>query len=416
MTIEDPIEFLHRDKKSHRQPARGRGRHQSVRRRAALALRQDPDVILVGEMRDYETIETALTAAETGHLVLSTLHTLDATETINRIISVFPPHQQKQIRLQLAAVLKAVDLHAPGAASRRHGPGPGGRGADRARRTSATASRTRRRPSSSATRSRRAPAVRDADLRPVALPAVQDGSDHARRGAAAATNPDEFKLKIQGIQSASDDGGGGDGADDAVLRPGVIDRRATERSGRAPTLGLPAGAETPRQARPVRGRVAPSPRRSEGTPRRRSTRPWPGSRAQKYVDDDAYAERFARSRLGEPRTGSSPDPAGLRSEGSAPDGRGRPARRLEDVSEDQASKRGPPLRPDDAGWSSARPASPPRGFLLRRAFPGPRSGAGCRPCGPGVRRARRPRPECSPRRTAPTRRGRTRQELSRTMR
>src|SRR5262249_24352387 len=72
------------------------------------ALRQDPDVILVGEMRDFETIETGLTAAETGHLVFSTLHTLDATETINRIISVFPPHQQKQIRLQLASVLKAV--------------------------------------------------------------------------------------------------------------------------------------------------------------------------------------------------------------------------------------------------------------------------------------------------------------------
>jgi len=72
------------------------------------ALRQDPDVILVGEMRDFETIETGLLAAETGHLVFSTLHTLDATETINRIISVFPPHQQKQIRLQLASVLKAV--------------------------------------------------------------------------------------------------------------------------------------------------------------------------------------------------------------------------------------------------------------------------------------------------------------------
>ena len=72
------------------------------------ALRQDPDVILVGEMRDYETIETALLAAETGHLVFSTLHTLDATETINRIISVFPPHHQKQIRIQLAQVLKAV--------------------------------------------------------------------------------------------------------------------------------------------------------------------------------------------------------------------------------------------------------------------------------------------------------------------
>jgi twitching motility protein PilT len=72
------------------------------------ALRQDPDVILVGEMRDFETVETALLAAETGHLVFSTLHTLDATETINRIIAVFPPHQQKQIRLQLASVLRAV--------------------------------------------------------------------------------------------------------------------------------------------------------------------------------------------------------------------------------------------------------------------------------------------------------------------
>ena len=71
-------------------------------------MRQDPDVILVGEMRDFETIETALLAAETGHLVFSTLHTVDATETVNRIIAVFPPHQQKQIRIQLAQVLRAV--------------------------------------------------------------------------------------------------------------------------------------------------------------------------------------------------------------------------------------------------------------------------------------------------------------------
>jgi len=71
-------------------------------------LRQDPDVILVGEMRDFETIETAILAAETGHLVLSTLHTLDAAETVNRIVAVYPPYQQKQIRLQLAGILKAV--------------------------------------------------------------------------------------------------------------------------------------------------------------------------------------------------------------------------------------------------------------------------------------------------------------------
>ena len=72
------------------------------------ALRQDPDVILVGEMRDFETISTAITAAETGHLVLSTLHTVDAVETINRVIGIFPPYQQKQIRLQLSSVLKGV--------------------------------------------------------------------------------------------------------------------------------------------------------------------------------------------------------------------------------------------------------------------------------------------------------------------
>jgi twitching motility protein PilT len=108
MTIEDPIEFLHRDKKSLVNQREVEVDTRSFATALRSALRQDPDVILVGEMRDYETIETALTAAETGHLVLSTLHTLDATETVNRIISVFPPHQQKQIRLQLAAVLKAV--------------------------------------------------------------------------------------------------------------------------------------------------------------------------------------------------------------------------------------------------------------------------------------------------------------------
>lgn len=108
VTIEDPIEFLHRDKKSLINQREVEVDTKGFADALRSALRQDPDVILVGEMRDYETIETALLAAETGHLVLSTLHTLDATETINRIISVFPPHQQKQIRLQLAAVLKAI--------------------------------------------------------------------------------------------------------------------------------------------------------------------------------------------------------------------------------------------------------------------------------------------------------------------
>jgi twitching motility protein PilT len=108
ITIEDPIEFIHEDKKSiidQREVGSDTSTFSSALR---VSLRQDPDVILVGEMRDFETIETALTAAETGHLVMSTLHTLNATETITRIISVFPPYHQKQVRLQLAAVLKGV--------------------------------------------------------------------------------------------------------------------------------------------------------------------------------------------------------------------------------------------------------------------------------------------------------------------
>jgi twitching motility protein PilT len=108
ITIEDPIEYLHRDNKSIINQREIGADTRSFASALRSALRQDPDVILVGEMRDVETIETALHAAETGHLVFSTLHTLDATETINRIISVFPPHQQKQIRLQLASVMRSA--------------------------------------------------------------------------------------------------------------------------------------------------------------------------------------------------------------------------------------------------------------------------------------------------------------------
>jgi twitching motility protein PilT len=108
VTIEDPIEFVHEDNKcviSQREIGQD-----SVSFAQALraALREDPDIILVGEMRDAETMEVALHAAETGHLVLSTLHTLNATETVNRIISIFPPHQEDQIRSQLAAVMQGI--------------------------------------------------------------------------------------------------------------------------------------------------------------------------------------------------------------------------------------------------------------------------------------------------------------------
>jgi twitching motility protein PilT len=108
LTIEDPIEFVHKDKRAvvtQREIGFDTPNYAAGLR---AALRQDPDVILIGEMRDPETIETALVAAETGHLVFSTLHTLDAPETINRIVAAFPPHQQEQIRIQLARVLRAA--------------------------------------------------------------------------------------------------------------------------------------------------------------------------------------------------------------------------------------------------------------------------------------------------------------------
>jgi twitching motility protein PilT len=108
MTVEDPIEYLHRDHHSIVNQREVNVDTSSFAYALRSALRQDPDVILVGEMRDHETVETALLAAETGHLVFSTLHTLDATETVNRIIAVFPPHQQRQVRIQLASVLKAA--------------------------------------------------------------------------------------------------------------------------------------------------------------------------------------------------------------------------------------------------------------------------------------------------------------------
>lgn len=108
ITIEDPIEFLIRDRKSIITQRELGMDSTSFTRALRSALRQDPDVILIGEMRDRETIEIALLAAETGHLVLSTLHTLDATESINRVLATFEPHQQNQIRMQLGAVLRAV--------------------------------------------------------------------------------------------------------------------------------------------------------------------------------------------------------------------------------------------------------------------------------------------------------------------
>jgi twitching motility protein PilT len=204
VTVEDPIEFLHRDKKSivNQREVEVDTRSFAVALRSAL--RQDPDVILVGEMRDYETIETALTAAETGHLVLSTLHTLDATETINRIIAVFPPHQQKQIRIQLAAVLKAI-------ISLRLLPRADGKG----RVVACEILRSTAHIRECIEVKEKTKLLHDVIMQGTTTYGMQtfDQSllSHYRKGLITydtalrySTNPDDFKLRVQGIQSTSD--------------------------------------------------------------------------------------------------------------------------------------------------------------------------------------------------------------------
>jgi twitching motility protein PilT len=204
MTVEDPIEYLHRDNKSIINQREIRTDTGSFSLALRSALRQDPDVILVGEMRDLETVETALLAAETGHLVFSTLHTLDAPESINRIVAVFPPHQQRQVRLQLAAILKAV-------VSQRLMPRANGQG-----RIAAVEVMTA------------TPFIRDCildkDKTHSILGAIAAGTSqygmqtfdqsifgHYKRGAVSyddalryATNQDEFKLRVQGIATTSE--------------------------------------------------------------------------------------------------------------------------------------------------------------------------------------------------------------------
>ena len=119
VTIEDPIEFVHRDKRSAINQREVGIDTASFKRALRRVLRQDPDVILIGEMRDEETVQTALSAAETGHLVLSTIHTVDATESINRMLDFFPPHQHAQARSMIAGTIKGV-------ISQRLVPGAGG--------------------------------------------------------------------------------------------------------------------------------------------------------------------------------------------------------------------------------------------------------------------------------------------------
>jgi twitching motility protein PilT len=204
MTIEDPIEYLHRDKKSIINQREIGSDTESFSKALRQALRQDPDIILVGEMRDFETIQTSLVAAETGHLVLSTLHTIDAAETINRIIAVFPPYQHKQVRMQLAAVLKGI-------ISMRLMPKADGKGRVPAVEVLVATATIK-------------DCVLDPDKTKMITDVIQQGAIHYgmqtfdqslfslyRTGLITyeealrrATNPDDFILKVKGIQSTSE--------------------------------------------------------------------------------------------------------------------------------------------------------------------------------------------------------------------
>jgi len=204
MTVEDPIEYLHRDNKSIINQREVRTDTNSFAAALRSALRQDPDVLLVGEMRDLETVETALLAAETGHLVFSTLHTLDAPESLNRIVAVFPPHQQRQVRLQLASILKAV-------VSQRLMPRSNGQGRIAAVEVMITTPFIR-------------DCILDKDKTHSIAGAIASGTSqygmqtfdqsifgHFQKGIISyddalryATNQDEFKLKVQGISTTSE--------------------------------------------------------------------------------------------------------------------------------------------------------------------------------------------------------------------
>jgi twitching motility protein PilT len=278
MTIEDPIEFLIRDKRSIVNQREVGVDTMSFGQALKSALRQDPDVILVGEMRDLETIETALTAAETGHLVMSTLHTLDATETINRIISAFPPYQQKQVRLQLGSVLKGV-------ISQRLVPRADGKGRVPAIEVLLCTARVRE-------------LIEDKDRTKEIPDAISQGHvsygmqtfdqslmgllksnlisyDEALR---QATNPDDFALRVSGVSGTSDskwdsfEKPAESGTAPAAARPGPGAAAATQRPPPAP--GTPVAAV---------GRITPA----KGSP----AKP-PAGPAGAGGDDDFQIERF----------------------------------------------------------------------------------------------------------------------------
>ena len=274
ITIEDPIEFLIRDKRSIINQREVGVDTMSFSQALKSALRQDPDVILVGEMRDIETIETALHAAETGHLVMSTLHTLDASETINRIISAFPPHQQKQIRIQLGSVLKGV-------VSQRLVPRADGKGrvasveimkaTSRIKEMIEDKDRTKEIPDAIA-QGQISYGMQTFDQSLMQL--VRSNVITYNEALRQATNPDDFALRFQGVSSTSDakwdDFDSKPGEEKAV--PGSAAYVAQMNNSNAPKPNAPPQQRPPQPAAPA----APAAAKPAGT----------------KPDDDFQIERF----------------------------------------------------------------------------------------------------------------------------
>jgi twitching motility protein PilT len=290
ITIEDPIEFLIRDKRSIVNQREVGVDTASFNQALKSALRQDPDVILVGEMRDLETIETALLAAETGHLVMSTLHTLDATESVNRIISTFPPHQQKQVRIQLAAVVRAV-------VSQRLVPRCDGAGrvaaveimkaTSRIKELIEDKDRTKEIPDAIA-QGHVAYGMQTFDQSLMML--VRQNLISYQEALRQASNPDDFALRFQGVSSTSDSKW-----DDFDRLPGeerqVPGTMAFAQQGAPPPAPAPGAPASGRPAPPARSGLqpalhpasAPAPAPSSGA---KPESPKPSD------DDDFQIERF----------------------------------------------------------------------------------------------------------------------------
>ncbi len=300
ITIEDPIEFLIRDKRSIVNQREVGVDTMSFGQAVKSALRQDPDVILVGEMRDQETIETAMLAAETGHLVMSTLHTLDAAETINRIISAFPPHQQKQVRIQLASVLRAV-------VSQRLVPKADGKGRVAAVEIMKTTARIKE-------------LIEDKDRTKEIPDAIAQG--HVAYGMQTfdqslmmlvrnqmvtyqealrqASNPDDFALRYQGVSSTSDSKWDDfdNKADEKRAAPGSAEyvKQMNSQASSPPSSSPPMNVRTPSAPAPAVNRTgsipvsaAPASRPAAPAP---APAPAPSAPAKPPADDDFQIERF----------------------------------------------------------------------------------------------------------------------------